>query len=75
MPDPFQATRYHSLVIDEATLPPGLTVTARTDGIPMAVRHRTHPVEGVQFHPESVLTSYGAAIVRNFVTTAARTAD
>jgi para-aminobenzoate synthetase / 4-amino-4-deoxychorismate lyase len=67
LPSPFQATRYHSLVIDEATLPPDLTVSARTDGIPMAVRHRTRPVEGVQFHPESILTTYGAVIIGSFV--------
>ena len=71
LPDPFQAARYHSLVIDEGTLPPDLAVTARADGLPMAVRHRARPVEGVQFHPESILTSYGAAIIGNFVATAA----
>jgi anthranilate synthase component 2 len=70
LPRPFQATRYHSLVIDEATLPPDLLVTARTGGIPMAVRHRTRPVEGVQFHPESVLTTHGPAIIDTFVTAA-----
>ena len=72
LPSPFQATRYHSLIVDEATLPPDLLVTARTDGIPMAVRHATRPVEGVQFHPESILTTHGAAIIANFVGTAAR---
>jgi para-aminobenzoate synthetase/4-amino-4-deoxychorismate lyase len=72
LPDPFQATRYHSLIIDEASLPPDLTVTARTGGLPMAVRHRTRPVEGVQFHPESVLTTHGSAIIANFVAAAAR---
>jgi anthranilate synthase/aminodeoxychorismate synthase-like glutamine amidotransferase len=73
LPDPFQATRYHSLVLDEATLPPDLTVTARADGLPMAVRHRTRPVEGVQFHPESILTTHGAAIIGSFVAMAVRT--
>jgi para-aminobenzoate synthetase/4-amino-4-deoxychorismate lyase len=73
LPSPFQATRYHSLIIDEATLPPGLLVTARTDGIPMAVSHRTRPIEGVQFHPESILTTHGAAIIASFVATAVRT--
>ncbi|HEX3712147.1 MAG TPA: aminodeoxychorismate synthase component I [Trebonia sp.] len=72
LPNPFQATRYHSLVIDEATLPAELLVTARTDGIPMAVRHQTRPVEGVQFHPESILTTYGAALITRFVNAAAR---
>jgi para-aminobenzoate synthetase component 2 len=70
LPSPFQATRYHSLVIDEPTLPPELTVTARTEGIPMAVSHRTRPVEGVQFHPESILTTHGATIIAGFVAAA-----
>jgi para-aminobenzoate synthetase / 4-amino-4-deoxychorismate lyase len=74
LPSPFQATRYHSLIIDEATLPPELLVTARTDGITMAVSHRTRPVEGVQFHPESILTTHGSAIIASFVTAAARAA-
>ncbi len=72
LPSPFLATRYHSLVVDEATLPSDLLVTARTDGIPMALRHATRPVEGVQFHPESILTTYGAAIIENFVRSAGR---
>ena len=67
LPSPFQATRYHSLVVDEATLPSDLLVTARTDGMLMAVRHRTHPVEGVQFHPESILTTHGSAVIASFV--------
>jgi len=73
LPRPFRATRYHSLVIDESTLPPDLLVTARTDGIPMAVRHAARPVEGVQFHPESILTTHGAVIMTNFVISAVRT--
>jgi anthranilate synthase/aminodeoxychorismate synthase-like glutamine amidotransferase len=72
LPSPFQATRYHSLIVDEATLPPDLLVTARTDGIPMALRHATRPVEGVQFHPESILTTHGDAIIGNFVRSTAR---
>jgi para-aminobenzoate synthetase/4-amino-4-deoxychorismate lyase len=72
LPNPFQATRYHSLILDEATLPPDLAVTARTDGIVMAVSHRRRPVEGVQFHPESILTTHGSAIIASFVTGAAR---
>jgi len=72
LPSPFQATRYHSLIVDEGTLPPDLLVTARTDGIPMAVRHATRPVEGVQFHPESILTSHGAALIANFTAGAVR---
>ena len=70
LPSPFQATRYHSLIVDEATLPPDLLVTARTDGMVMAVSHRTRPIEGVQFHPESVLTAHGPTIIANFVTAA-----
>jgi para-aminobenzoate synthetase/4-amino-4-deoxychorismate lyase len=72
LPSPFQATRYHSLIVDEATLPPDLLVTARTDGIPMAVRHATRPVEGVQFHPESILTTHGDSIIENFLGSTAR---
>jgi len=67
LPDRFQATRYHSLIVDEATLPPDLAVTARSSGLPMGIRHRTLPVEGVQFHPESILTTHGAALIANFV--------
>jgi para-aminobenzoate synthetase/4-amino-4-deoxychorismate lyase len=72
LPSPFQATRYHSLILDEATLPPDLMVTARTDGIVMAISHRSRPVEGVQFHPESILTTHGSAIIASFVAGAAR---
>ncbi len=65
---PFVATRYHSLVIDPATLPECLEVTARTsDGIIMGVRHREVAVEGVQFHPESILTTLGHDLLRNFL--------
>ena len=67
--DPFEAGRYHSLVISNTDLPADLEVAARTkeDGIIMGVRHRTHPVHGVQFHPESVLTGEGKRILRNFL--------
>jgi anthranilate synthase component 2 len=67
--EPFQAGRYHSLVISPEDVPAELEVTARTkeDGTIMAVRHRTHPVHGVQFHPESVLTDEGRRILRNFL--------
>ena len=68
VPHRFQAARYHSLVVAAESLPPSLTVTARTsEGIPMAVRHATQPVEGIQFHPESILTIHGTAIISNFV--------
>jgi anthranilate synthase/aminodeoxychorismate synthase-like glutamine amidotransferase len=67
--NPFPAMRYHSLVIDPATCPADLTVTARTsDGVIMGVRHRSHPIEGVQFHPESILTDQGKKLLRNFLT-------
>jgi len=72
LPSPFHATRYHSLIVDEATLPSDLLVTARTVGIPMALRHATRPVEGVQFHPESILTTHGHSIIENFVRSTAR---
>lgn len=66
---PFPAARYHSLAAVEGTLPDALRVTARTeDGEIMAVEHRNYPVCGVQFHPESVMTPDGEAIVRNFLT-------
>ena len=64
----FVATRYHSLVVDRASLPDDLEVTAETaDGVIMGLRHRAHPVEGVQFHPESILTTEGPRLVRNWV--------
>ena len=65
---PVQATRYHSLVVEAATLPDCLVVTATTDdGMIMGMRHRDHDVEGVQFHPESILTNNGHAMLRNFL--------
>jgi anthranilate synthase component 2 len=65
---PFQATRYHSLVIEPGSIPDSLEVTARTeDGVIMGVRHRRHPVEGVQFHPESILTEGGHRMLANFL--------
>lgn len=68
LPDPFVATRYHSLAIDEETFPDVLRVTARSDdGVVMGVTHRELPIEGVQFHPESVLTTDGPALLENFV--------
>lgn len=68
VPNPFEATRYHSLIVQEDTLPESLKVIAFTDsGEIMAMRHREHPVVGVQFHPESILTTYGARILRNFL--------
>jgi anthranilate synthase/aminodeoxychorismate synthase-like glutamine amidotransferase len=66
---PFVASRYHSLVVEEGSLPPALEISARTqeDGTIMGLRHRTLPVHGVQFHPESILTGEGRRILRNFL--------
>ena len=75
LPQPFVATRYHSLVVDQDSLPSFLVITARTGrGIPMGLRHTAHQVEGVQFHPESILTTHGEQIIRNFAR-AARASD
>ena len=69
MPTGFPAARYHSLCVDPATLPPDLYVTATSpeDGVVMGLRHRTLPMEGVQFHPESVLTPDGPHLLANFL--------
>jgi anthranilate synthase component 2 len=72
LPDPLEATRYHSLVVERATLPDALTITAETpDGTVMGFRHRTLPVEGVQFHPESILTTGGHDLLSNFLSVTA----
>ena len=72
LPNPFVATRYHSLVIEEASLPDCLEITARSDdGVIMGVRHRLYDVEGVQFHPESILTECGKQLLGNFIGQAA----
>ena len=68
LPNPFLATRYHSLIVDEETLPPVLRVTARSEkGLIMGLEHETHPVVGVQFHPESFLTDTGKLLLENFL--------
>ena len=73
LPSPLTATRYHSLVIDPATIPDCLEVTATSgesddgDRVVMGIRHRTLPIEGVQFHPESILTAVGHDLLRNFL--------
>ncbi|WP_300668252.1 aminodeoxychorismate/anthranilate synthase component II [Desulfoluna sp.] len=65
---PMKAMRYHSLAVEEASLPPELRVTARTaDGEIMGLRHREHPTEGIQFHPESIMTPTGKRLIRNFI--------
>lgn len=73
VPSPFNAARYHSLMVDPATLPADLEQTAWTaEGELMGARHRRHPIEGVQFHPESILTEHGKLILRNFLEGARR---
>ncbi len=73
LPDGYEATRYHSLVVDKATLPAALEITAWTENDDgsmeeiMGLRHREFPVEGVQFHPESILTQHGHALLKNFL--------
>jgi anthranilate synthase/aminodeoxychorismate synthase-like glutamine amidotransferase len=68
LPSPFAATRYHSLIVERATLPAELEVTAETDGgLVMGLRHREYPIEGVQFHPESILTREGNRLLANFL--------
>jgi anthranilate synthase component 2 len=68
LPNPFEATRYHSLIVDRASVPAELEISAETDdGIVMGLRHREHAVEGVQFHPESILTASGHDLLRNFL--------
>jgi len=69
LPNPLEATRYHSLVVERSSVPACLEISAWTDdGLVMGLRHRSLPVEGVQFHPESVLTDAGHDLVRNFLT-------
>jgi len=67
MPNPFVATRYHSLIVERSTLPLELEITAEADGIIMGLRHRWLPVSGVQFHPESILTPDGRMLLANFL--------
>jgi len=68
LPNPFEATRYHSLIVDRETLPRSLEVTAETaEGEIMGLRHREFPIHGVQFHPESILTGEGMALLKNFL--------
>jgi anthranilate synthase component 2 len=68
IPNPFKAIRYHSLMIYKETLPDELEVTAWTDnGIVMGIRHKSYPVQGIQFHPESIMTEFGKEILSNFI--------
>jgi anthranilate synthase component 2 len=68
LPMPFAATRYHSLIVQRDDLPPELEITAWTDdGLIMGLRHQTHPVQGVQFHPESIMTDHGKRLLQNFL--------
>ena len=71
LPSPFQATRYHSLTLDPGTVPDDIAVTASADDVIMGLMHREHPVHGVQFHPESIASEHGHAILRNFLDIAA----
>jgi anthranilate synthase component 2 len=68
LPSPFEATRYHSLCVDPASVPDCIEVTARTeDGVIMGLRHKQRPIEGVQFHPEAILTEHGHSLLRNWL--------
>ncbi len=68
LPSPFEATRYHSLIVEEESLPEELVITARSeDGLIMGLRHREHEIHGVQFHPESIASRHGHDILRNFL--------
>jgi anthranilate synthase component 2 len=68
LPSPFTATRYHSLIVERATLPSSLSITAETeDGIIMGLQHQTLPIHGVQFHPESIASEHGHALLKNFL--------
>jgi len=74
LPNPFIATRYHSLIVERSTLPEDLEITAEADGLIMGLRHKRYPIEGVQFHPESILTKDGRHLLANFLSMAGGTA-
>jgi len=74
LPSPLTVGRYHSLVVEESTLPDDLEISARGGGVVQAIRHRTLPAEGIQFHPESVLTPDGMDLLRNFLAAGTRAA-
>jgi anthranilate synthase component II len=67
LPKKFEVTRYHSLIVERASLPESLTMTAETGGLIMGLQHKTHPVHGVQFHPESIASEHGHALLANFL--------
>jgi anthranilate synthase/aminodeoxychorismate synthase-like glutamine amidotransferase len=68
LPNPFEANRYHSLIVERATLPDVLEITAESDdGLIMGLRHRTYPIQGVQFHPESIMTPHGKDLLQHFL--------
>ncbi len=68
LPQKFEATRYHSLIVDKETLPSTFEISAQTDdGIIMGIRHKNFPVEGIQFHPESILTNEGKNLIKNWL--------
>ena len=68
LPNPFEANRYHSLIVERATLPNALEITAESDdGLIMGLRHRIYPIQGVQFHPESIMTPHGKDLLQNFL--------
>lgn len=72
LPNPFTATRYHSLIVDRASLPAGLAITAETaEGEIMGLQHKEYPIVGVQFHPESIISEHGHQMLRNFLSMAA----
>ena len=75
LPNPFPATRYHSLIVERGSLPRELEITAEADGLVMGFRHRSLPVEGVQFHPESILTPSGNDLLANFLGRSAPTRE
>jgi anthranilate synthase component 2 len=76
LPSPFQATRYHSLIVARDSLPDCLAVTAETeDGLVMGFAHKEFPIFGIQFHPESIASEHGHALLKNFITIAARGAS
>lgn len=70
LPSPFEATRYHSLIVERASVPHDFEVTAETDGLVMGMQHRSAPLFGVQFHPESIATAHGHRLLENFLTLA-----